>query len=104
MSRCLCLLIVQVEKSLRYQGEKVSAPDRAKIEAQVNTLKEAMQVEDIGRICTQIAELQRMKMILGQVMYSGAARTELGDPGQPDGKRRGEPHSEDVVEGEYQEL
>jgi hypothetical protein len=39
----------------------------------VNTLKEAMQVEDTGRICTQIAELQRAKMVLGQVMYSGAA-------------------------------
>ena len=61
----------------------MSAPDRSKIEAQVNTLKEAMQVEDTGRICTQIAELQRAKMILGQVMYSGAAQTELGDPGQP---------------------
>ena len=104
MSRCLCLLIGQVEKSLRYQGEKVSAPDRAKIEAQVNTLKEAMQVEDTGRICTQIAELQRAKMVLGQVMYSGAAQTELGGPGQPDGKRRREPRSEDVVEGEYQEI
>jgi hypothetical protein len=82
----------------------VSAPDRAKIEAQVNTLKEAMQVEDTGRICTQIAELQRAKMVLGQVMYSGAAQTELGSPGQPDGKRRREPRGEDVVEGEYQEM
>ena len=61
----------------------MSAPDRSKIEAQVNTLKEAMQVEDTGRICTQIAELQRAKMILGQVMYSGAAQTESGSPGQP---------------------
>ena len=62
MSRCLCLLIGKVEKSLGYQGEKVSAPDRVKIESQVNTLKEAMQVEDTGRIRTQIAELQRAMM------------------------------------------
>ena len=62
MSRCLCLLIEQVEKSLQYQGENVSAPDRVKIEAQVNTLKEAMQVEDTGRIRTQVAELQRAMM------------------------------------------
>jgi molecular chaperone DnaK len=93
--------IYQVEKSLRDLGEKVSAPDRAKIEAQVNTLKEAMQGEDTGRIRTQIAELQQAMMVLGQAMYSGAAATEPGGPGQPEG---GEPRGEDVVEGEYQEL
>jgi len=37
-------------------------------------------------------------------MYSGAAQTEPGGPGQNDGKGRGEPRSEDVVEGEYQEM
>ena len=104
MSRCLCLLIVQVEKSLSYQGEKVSTSDRAKIEAQGNTLKEAMQVEDTGRISTQIAELQRAMMVLSQIMYNNVTQTELGSPGQNDGKRRSEPRSEDVVEGEYQEI
>ena len=62
-----------------------------------------MQVEVTGCIRTQIAELQRAMMVLGQVMYSGAAQTERGSPGQNDGKRRREPRSEDVVEGEYQE-
>ena len=104
MSRCLSLLIGQVEKTLRYQGEKVSAPDRVKIESQVNTLKEAMQVEDTGRIRTQIAELQRAMMVLGQVMYSGAAQTELGGPEQNDGKGRGEHRGEDLVDCEYQEM
>ena len=42
-------------------------------------------------------------MVLGQVIYSSIAQTELGSPGQTDGKRRREPRSEDVVEGEYQE-
>jgi hypothetical protein len=37
-------------------------------------------------------------------MYSGAAATEPGSLGQPDGKRRSEPGGEDVVEGEYQEM
>jgi len=96
--------IYQVEKSLRDLGEKVSASDRGKIETQVNTLKEAMQGEDTGRIRTQIAELQQAMMVLGQAMYSGATATEPGGPGQPDGKGRGEPRGEDVVEGEYQEM
>ena len=82
----------------------MSTSDRAKIEAQGNTLKEAMQVEDTGRISTQIAELQRAMMVLSQIMYNNVTQTELGSPGQNDGKRRSEPRSEDVVEGEYQEI
>ena len=58
--------IYQAEKSLRDLGEKVSAPERGKIEAQMNTLKEAMPGEDAGRIRAQIAELQQAMMILGQ--------------------------------------
>ena len=54
--------------------------DRAKIEAQVNKLKEAMQVEDTGRIRTQIAELQRAMMVLSQVMYNNATQTESRRP------------------------
>lgn len=42
-------------------------------------------------------------MVLSQVMYSGAEQTERGSHGQIDGKRRREPRSEDVIEGEYQE-
>jgi hypothetical protein len=38
--------IYQVEKSL---GERVSSPVRAKLEAQVNTLKETMPGEDPGQ-------------------------------------------------------
>jgi len=83
--------IYQAEKSLLDLGEKMSAPDRAKIEAQVNALKEAMQGEDTERIRTQIAGLQQDIMVLTQAMYSGAAATEPGRPGQPDGRGHGEP-------------
>jgi molecular chaperone DnaK len=40
--------IYQAEKSLRDLGEKVSASDRGKLEAQMNTLKETMPSEDAG--------------------------------------------------------
>jgi molecular chaperone DnaK len=98
--------IYQAEKSLRDLGEKVSAPDRARLEAQVNTLKEATSGEDTGRIRTQIAELQRAMMILGQAAYDGAPTTEPGRPGRPDGNghTEPEPRGEDVIEGEYQEM
>jgi molecular chaperone DnaK len=96
--------IYQAEKSLRDLGEKVSAPERARLETQVNTLKEAMSGEDAGRIRTQIAELQQAMMVLGQAMYNGAAATGPDETAHPGGNGHGEPHSEDVVEGEFQEL
>jgi len=97
--------IYQAEKSLRDLGDKVSASDRGKIEAQMNTLKETMSSEDAGRIRTQIAELQQAMMVLGQATYgSGAAATGPGGPGRSDSNEHGEPRGEDVVEGEYQPM
>ena len=96
--------IYQAEKSLRDLGEKVSASDRGKIEAQMNTLKETMPGEDAGRIRAQIAELQQAMMVLGQAMYGGAAAAGPGGPGRPGGNEHGEPQGEDVVEGEYQKM
>jgi len=96
--------IYQAEKSLRDLGDKVSASDRGKIEAQINTLKETMPSEDAGRIRAQIAELQQAMMVLGQSMYGGATATGPGGPGRPGGNEHGEPQGEDVVEGEYQKM
>ena len=97
--------LYQAEKSLRDLGEKVSAPDRGKIEAQMNTLKEAMPDQDAGRIRAQIAELQQAMMVLGQAMYgNGASAAGPGGPGRPTGNGHGEPHGEEVVEGEYREM
>ena len=91
--------IYQAEKSLQNLGEKVSVPDRVKIEAQINKLKEAMPVDDAGSIRMQIAELQQATMTLGQAMYSGStAGTEPGDNGHS------EPVSEDVTEGDFREI
>jgi molecular chaperone DnaK len=97
--------IYQAEKSLRDLGEKVSAPDRAKIEAQMNTLKETMLEEDAGRIRAQIAELQQSMMVLDQAIYSGTtAATEPDSSGRPSGNVHSKPRGEDVVEGEYSEI
>jgi molecular chaperone DnaK len=96
--------IYQAEKSLRDLGEKVSASDRGKLEAQMNTLKETMPNEDAGRIRAQIAELQQAMMVLGQAMYGGATSTGPGGPGRPGGNGHGGQRDEDVIEGEYREM
>jgi molecular chaperone DnaK len=96
--------IYQADKLLRDLGEKVSAPDRARLEAQMNALKETMPGEDTGRIRAQIAELQQAMMVLGQAMYSGAPATGPGDPERPGGNGHPSPRDEDVIEGEYQDV
>jgi len=96
--------IYQAEKSLRDLGEKVSAPDRAKFEAQVKTLKDAMPGEDAGRIRTHISDLQQAVMVLGQAAYGGAAATKPGGPEHPGDNGHAEPRGEDVVTGEFSEM
>ena len=51
------------------------------------------------------AAARRFAELHGDEMgYPDTAAIESSDPGQPDGKGRGEPRGEDVVEGEYQEM
>ena len=96
-------MIYQAEKSLRDLGDKVSASDRSRIESQINTLKETMKGDDTSRIRAQISELQQAMMVLGQAMY-GAPGAGPSGAGHPGGNGHGEPHGEDVVEGEYQTM
>jgi molecular chaperone DnaK len=95
--------IYQAEKSLRDRGDKVSALDRGKIDAQINTLKAALQSQDAGRIRVQIAELQQAMMAVGQAMY-GAPAAGADGPERPGGNGHGGPRDEDVIEGEYRDI
>jgi len=98
-------MIYQAEKSLRDLGDKASASDRSRIEAQINTLKETMKSDDTSRIRTQISELQQAMMVLGQAMReAGAPGAGPSGAGRPGGNGHGEPRGEDVVEGEYQAM
>ena len=90
--------IYQAEKSIQDLGEKVFAPDRVKIEAQINKLKQAMSIDDTGSICAQIAELQQSVMVISQSMHSSSTETELGNDDHT------EPQHDNVNEGEYREI
>ena len=96
--------IYQVEKSLHDLGEQVPAADRAKIESQVKTLKEAITGEDAGRIRAQITELQQTMMTLNQAMQSGVGENQSGGSRRQDGNGQTESRGEDVIEGEYQNI
>ena len=96
--------IYQAEQSLHDLGEQVPAPDRARLEAQMTTLKEAMPGEDAGRIRGLIAELQQAMMGLGQAMHSGSGETQSGGSRREDENDHTKPHPEDVVEGDFRTI
>ncbi len=87
-------LIYHTEKALRELGDKVPAGERTRIEDRINTLKQAIQGDDLARIRRASDELQHAFHALSQQLY--AQQSTQSAPG--DGRAEGE-----VVEGEVRE-
>jgi molecular chaperone DnaK len=91
-------LLYQAEKALQELGDQIPVNDRATIEDQMQTLREALQKEDVDAIRAATETLKNASYALSQQMYardnstSGGARRQ--DQAQPD----------DVVEGEFSEA
>ena len=90
-----------IEKSLNELGEKVSGEDRARIEGQMNDLRDALKTEDANRIKKAAEALQQASASIYQASQasqadaqSGASQPESGN-GKPD---------EGVVEGEFRSV
>jgi molecular chaperone DnaK len=97
-------MIHATNKSLAELGEKVSSEERAKIEAALNDLKDAMKGDDKNRIerCTQA--LTELSGKLAERLYaqqSGSASTGGGPSGGASG---GGPDGGDVVDAEFEEV
>jgi molecular chaperone DnaK len=85
--------IYQVEKSLNELGEKVSGEDRARIEGQMNDLRDALKTDDGARIKKATEALQRASATI----YKADSGTNGAD-----GANRGSDGG--VVEGEYRAV
>ncbi|MDR0942037.1 MAG: molecular chaperone DnaK [Holosporales bacterium] len=90
-------LINSTEKGLADYGDKVSQDEKAKIESDLNELKEAVKGEDKDAIQTKTQALLQSSMKIGEMMYKDkeaktteeAPKTDKGD---------------DVVDGDYKDL
>jgi molecular chaperone DnaK len=92
-------LVYQAEKALNQLGAKVPANDRATIESQISTLKEALNRDNIEAIRAASQALQNATYALTQQMY---ADTSAQNGGSTYGRQT---HPEgDVVEGEFTEA
>jgi len=103
-------LIYQMEKTLRDlgPGNGVSASDRGQIEQIIEDLKQAKDGDDAARIRQLIEQLQQASYAIGQQMYAqqqAAGGPQAGATGFGAGPgATPPPGSEDVVEGEFQEM
>jgi molecular chaperone DnaK len=75
-------LVYETEKNLKEIGEKISADDRAKIEAAIGRVKEAMKGSDVGEIGSSTDALVNQWSGVAKTMYEQAAAGASGGAGQ----------------------
>ncbi len=90
-------LIYQAEKALNELGDRVPANDRETILRQIQTLRDAMQRDDVNAIRSATQALQNASYALSQQMYAQDDGNAYGGTSRP------EP-GPDVVEGDFTEA
>ena len=97
-------MVYQTEKTLSELGDKVSAGDKASVEAAVNKLKDTMKGTDVEAIKTATEELSKAFYPIAEKMYAQA--NPQGQPG-PDmggftgGAQAGANSDPNVVDADY---
>lgn len=93
-------MIHSTEKSLKEYGDKVSADERSAIEAAIETLKTALQGEEVEAIKTRTTELVQASMKLGETMYKAQQANEAaaGEHGSEHDKK------DDVIDADFKEV
>ncbi|MBF2037347.1 MAG: molecular chaperone DnaK [Leptolyngbyaceae cyanobacterium T60_A2020_046] len=93
-------LAYQAEKQIGELGDKVSADDKAKLEGQIQSLKDAVAAENYDQIKTLMTELQQTLYSVSANLYqqAGGAEAAASDPG--DGSTGG---GDDVIDAEFTE-
>ncbi|HKF84165.1 MAG TPA: molecular chaperone DnaK [Candidatus Limnocylindrales bacterium] len=105
-------LTYQAERTLNDLGDKVSAEDRAAVESQVGTLRDALKGSDAEAIQSGMTTLVETLSRVSTAAYQASAASEgfsengtspEGDGTTPD-EAAGEAQGEETVEGEFKEV
>jgi molecular chaperone DnaK len=96
-------LINQTERTLGEHGEKVAAADKSAIEAEIASLKTALESQDAGEIKAKTEALARAAMKLGEAMYKP---DEAGGDSGGGPETAGNPSSgpDNVVDADFEEV
>ncbi len=98
-------LIFAVEKTLREQGDNITADLKSEVEGKIDAVKKALEADDLEAINQTSAELSQAIQQIGAQMY-GQPGGEAGGPPPPGAEDSGQPgpDEDDVVEGEFSEA
>ncbi len=92
-----------IEKTLAESGDKVSAADKAPIEAAINKVREALKGTDVAALKSATAELEQTSNAMAQHLYSKAGGAQSAGPeagATPSGGPK--PGGDDVIDAEYE--
>jgi molecular chaperone DnaK len=90
--------VFQSERTLRDLGDKVSSADKAEVEQQTESLREALKGSDLGAVRAGAESLAAVLQRVGAAAYESAGGSANGASGG-DGAAE-----EEAVEGEYKEV
>ena len=97
--------VYQTEKTLRDLGDKVSAEDKAKIDAAMNEVKEALKGSDIEKIKSASENLKQASYKMSEALYA-QQQTQQQQAQQPQGEagaqQEGQAEEGEVVDADYE--
>ena len=85
----------QIDKQLKEHGDKLSAEDKAKVETDVNALKEALKTADTNAIRSKIKDLTESAMKLGEAVYKEQQEQKPAEE---------KPKDDNVVDADFEEV
>ena len=97
-------LVYSTERTLREHGDKISAEDKAGIEAALNETREALKGDDLERIKQAQEALTQASHKLAEVMYRAAQQSGASAGPSPGPQETPEPGKGDVIDAEFKDL
>ena len=95
-------LVASTEQSLKEHGDKVPAEDKKTIEADLESLKEAIKADNVEDIKTKTQTLMQSSMKMGEAIYKSQQADSTGQAGGDKASDNGK--KEDVVDAEFEEV
>ena len=98
-------MIHTTEKTLKENGDKISAADKTQIEEAIKSLKSAMEADDAANIKDRTDALMQASMKLGEAMYKQQAEAAQAAGANAAGPEAAEqPKDDKVVDADFEEV
>jgi molecular chaperone DnaK len=98
-------LIYSTDKSLKEHGDKLSAEDKEKIEADLQAARDAVGKEDTDAMKATTDALSQSAMKIGEIIYKEQqAQASGAESGEANNSNEHQPSDDNVVDAEYEDL